>query len=45
MQESPGLKPECFGDIKSFFLKKLSILLSSNRSNILRQIGKSERER
>ena len=27
IQESPGLKPDCFGDIKSFSKKKLSISL------------------
>ena len=42
MQESPGLRPDCFRDIICFSNKKLSISLQSNRSNILPQIGKSE---
>ena len=41
MRESPGLKPAYFGDIKSFS-KNLSILLESNRLNVLPPIGKSE---
>ena len=46
MQEFPGLKSECFWDIKSFSEKKLSISLQRNHSKkFLLQIDKSESRR
>ena len=46
MQEFPGLKSECFWDIKSFSEKKLSISLQRNHSEkFLLQIDKSESRR
>ena len=42
IQESPGLKPDCFGEIKLFSLKNLNISLNIGFSKILPQIGNNE---
>ena len=42
MQESPGLKPDWFGDIKLFLVKNLNMLLFNNLSNILPETGSKE---
>ena len=40
MQESPGLKPDWFWDIKSFSMKKENILLDNKRSRLFLHIGR-----
>ena len=42
IQESPGLKPDWFVEIRWFVMKKLNISLYKRRSNIFPQIGRSE---
>ena len=42
MQESPGLNPDCFWDIKPFSMKKENILLYNNLSKIFPHIGRRE---
>ena len=42
MQESPGLKPSWFEEIKLFSIKNLNISLNISFSSISRQIGSNE---
>ena len=42
-QESPGLNPDWFGEIKLFLVKKVNISLQMRRSKILLQIGSKEK--
>ena len=45
MQESPGLNPDWFWDIKLFSVKTLNIMSYNNLSNILFETGSKEMER
>ena len=42
MQESPGLKPDWFYDIKLFLVKNLNVLSHNNLSNILPETDSKE---
>ena len=42
VQESRGLKPDWFDEIRSFSIKSLNILSNINSSRIFLQIGKKD---
>ena len=42
IQESPGLKPDWFEEIKLFSIRNLNISLNISLSNIFPQIGSNE---
>ena len=42
MQESPGLNPDCLGEIRLLSKKYFNMLLYMIRSKILLQIGRRE---